>query len=287
MIYQQISGARKRVLHRQVARSLLAGGRLAEAALHFARSAEPGDEEAVRVLLDAMRQAEQREAYRESLDLLAELVELLPAADPRWLDVLEAMYWQAEWVVDHRAEARARRIRALRAIDGLLTDSPDTARQATVKFRLADFLAWGTGELPEAERACRDAVRLYEQAGARRQALLARREIGWIRYLRGDVAGMAEESARVVAAAEALGDRFVAMQGLYVLGYGTMLRARYADGESAIRRAVAIAREAKSYRLTAALSLLAAQLTVQGRPGESEPLPSRPGRWTRRSGTPS
>ena len=274
VIYQQISGARKRVLHRQVARSLLAGGRLAEAALHFARSAEPGDEEAVRVLLDAMRQAEQREAYRESLDLLAELVELLPAADPRWLDVLEAMYWQAEWVVDHRAEARAETaVRALRAIDGLLADSPDTARQATVKFRLANFLAWGTGELPEAERACRDAVRLYEQAGARRQALLARREIGWIRYLRGDVAGMAEESARVVAAAEALGDRFVAMQGLYVLGYGTMLRARYADGESAIRRAVAIAREdEKSYRLTAALSLLAAQLTVQGRPGESEPL---------------
>lgn len=83
VIYQQISGARKRVLHRQVARSLLEGGRLAEAALHFARSAEPGDDEAVRVLLDAMRQAEQREAFRESLDLLAELVELLPAADPR------------------------------------------------------------------------------------------------------------------------------------------------------------------------------------------------------------
>jgi DNA-binding CsgD family transcriptional regulator/tetratricopeptide (TPR) repeat protein len=274
VIYQQVSGARKRVLHRQVARSLLAGGRLAEAALHFARSAEPGDEEAVRVLLDAMRQAEQREAFGESLDLLAELVELLPAADPRWLDVLEAMYWQAEWVVDHRAEARAgTAVRALRAIDGLLADSPDTARQATVKFRLASFLAWGTGELPEAERACRDAVRLYEQAGARRQALLARREIGWIRYLRGDVAGMAEESARVVAAAEALGDRFVAMQGLYVLSYGTMLRARFADGESAIRRAVAIAREdEKSYRLTAALSLLAAQLTVQGRPGASGPL---------------
>ena len=52
-----------------------------------------------------------------------------------------------------------------------------------------------------------------------------------------------------------------------------MLRARFADGESAIRRAVAIAREdEKSYRLTAALSLLAAQLTVQGRPGESDPL---------------
>ena len=70
VVYQEISGTRKRVLHRQVARSLLDSGRLAEAALHFARSAEPGDDEAVRVLLDAMRQAEQREAFRETLDLL-------------------------------------------------------------------------------------------------------------------------------------------------------------------------------------------------------------------------
>ena len=126
VIYEQISGARKRVLHRQVARSLLEGGRLAEAALHFARSAEPGDDEAVRVLLDAMRQAEQREAFRESLDLLAELVDILPPADRRWLDALEAMYWQAEWVVDHRAETKAgTAVRARRAIDGLLAGSPD------------------------------------------------------------------------------------------------------------------------------------------------------------------
>ena len=79
---------------------------------------------------------------------------------------------------------------------------------------------------------------MYEAAGASRQALLARREIGWIRYLRGDVDGMTEESAQVVAAAEASGDRFVAMQGLVAFGYGDVLRARFADAQSAIRRAV-------------------------------------------------
>ena len=274
VIYQQISGARKRILHRQAARSLLDSGRLAEAALHFARSAQPGDEEAVRVLLDAMRQAEQREAFRETLDLLSELVDILPSADPRWLDVLEAMYWQAEWVVDHRAETGAETaVRALRAIDGLLAGSADDARRATVKFRLANFLAWGTGELPEAEQACREAIRLFEAAGEQRQALLARRELGWIRNLRGDMAGMAAESARVVKAAEALGDRFVAMQGLAAFGYSTILRARFADGEPAIRRAVAIAeQDEKAYRLTAALSLLAAEVTLQGRSGEAGPL---------------
>jgi DNA-binding CsgD family transcriptional regulator len=274
VVYQQISGARKRALHRQAARSLLDSGRLAEAALHFARSAQPGDDEAVRVLLDAMRQAEQREAFREALDLLSELVQILPVGHPRWLEVLEAMYWQAEWVVDHRAETGAETaVHALRAIDGLLARSAGDARRATVKFRLASFLAWGTGELEDAERACREAAWLFEEAGELRQALLARREVGWIRYLRGDVAGMAAESAQVVEAAEALGDRFVAMQGLHALGYGMILRARFADAESATRRAVAIAREdEKAYRLTAALSLLAAELTLQGRSAESGPL---------------
>ena len=221
-----------------------------------------------------MRQAEQREAFRESLDLLSELVDILPSADPRWLDVLEAMYWQAEWVVDHRAETRAQTaVRALRAIDGLLAGSADDARRATVKFRLANFLAWGTGELTEAEHACREAVRLFEAADERRQALLARRELGWIRYLRGDIAGMAEESARVVEAADALGDRFVAMQGLAALGYSTILRARFADGESAIRRAVAIAREdEKAYRLTERSACWRPSCTLQGRSGESGPL---------------
>jgi DNA-binding CsgD family transcriptional regulator len=273
VIYQQISGARKRTLHRQAARSLLESGRLAEAALHFARSAQPGEEEAVRVLLDAMRQAEQREAFRESLDLLSELVDILPPADPRWLDVLEAMYWQAEWVVDHRAETGAQTaVRALRAIDSLLLQTAD-ARRATVKFRLASFLAWGTGDLDDAENVCHEAVQLFQAAGRQRQALLARREVGWIRILRGDVAGMVAESARVVEAADALGDRFAAMQGLAALGYGMTLRARFTAADSALRAAVAIAREdEKAYRLTTALCVLAAELTLQGRSGESGPL---------------
>src|SRR5439155_17525983 len=46
----------------------------------------------VEVLLDAVRQAERRDAYREALQLHAELVELLPPDDQRWLEVLDAMY---------------------------------------------------------------------------------------------------------------------------------------------------------------------------------------------------
>jgi predicted ATPase len=143
VIYQATGATQRRLLHRQAARSLLQAGHLAEAALHFARSAERGDSEAVDVLLDAMRQAERREAYREAVHLQAELVDLLPADDQRWLEVLEAIYARAEWLIDHRADTDAPvAVAALHAIDDLLQGSPDDARRAIVKFRLANFLAW-------------------------------------------------------------------------------------------------------------------------------------------------
>ena len=267
VIYQETGGARRRVLHRQVARWLRSRGHLAEAALHFARSAEPGDDEAVEVLLDAMRQAEQREAFPEALDLQAELVELLPPSDVRWLEVLEAMYWRAEWLVDHRAETHAPVvIRALRAIDGLLEGSPDHARRATVKFRLANFLAWGTGELEAAQEACERARELFDRAGEERQALLAAREVGWIKGLRGDLVAMARDSECVVREAEAREDRFVEMQGLAAVGYSANFRGAFAEAEAALRRAAVIAREDdKAYRLTVVLGVLAAGIAGQGR----------------------
>jgi predicted ATPase len=80
-IYQRISGARRVALHRLVARALLAGGRLAEAAAHFARSAEPGDPEAVEVLRQAVGQAEEAGAHREALAVLSSLVALVPPGD--------------------------------------------------------------------------------------------------------------------------------------------------------------------------------------------------------------
>jgi ATP/maltotriose-dependent transcriptional regulator MalT len=274
VIYQATSGARRRVLHRRAGRSLLASGHLAEAALHFARSAERGDSEAVEVLLDAMRQAERREAFREALDLQAELVGLLPVDDARWLEVLEAMYVRAEWLIDHRAETHApTAVRALWAIDGLLQDSPDHAHRATVKFRLANFLAWGMGELEAAQEACWQAHELFVLAGDQRQALLAAREVAWIKGLRGDLAGMAADAERVVEAADADGDRFVAMQGLAAVGYSSMFTGTFGRGESAYRRAAEIAHaDEKPYRLTVVLGTLAGVLAFQGRTAEATEL---------------
>ncbi|HEX5926813.1 MAG TPA: LuxR C-terminal-related transcriptional regulator [Baekduia sp.] len=273
-IYQATSGATRRVLHRQAGRSLLRAGHLAEAAVHFARSAERGDSEAVEVLLDAMRQAERREAFREALELQAELVELLPADDQRWLEVLEAMYARAEWLVDHRAETNAPvAIRALRAIDGLLEDSADDARRAIVKFRLANFLAWGTGDLEQAFEACGEARDLFASAGDRRQTLLAARELAWIKGLQGDLAGMRADARAVVEAADAVDDRFVAMQGLAAMGYSADFLGAFAEAEAAQRRAATIARQdEKAYRLTVVLAGIALGLALQGRVVETGAL---------------
>ena len=274
VIYQATNGARRRVLHRQAARCLLQAGHLAEAALHFARSADRGDSEAVEVLLEAMRQAERREAYREALELQAELVDLLPAGDERWLEVLEAMYARAEWLIDHRAETDAPvAVRALRAIDDLLQDSSDHARRAIVKFRLANFLAWGMGELEQADEACREAHELFIRAGDQRQALLAARELAWIKGLRGDLVGMGVDARAVVDAADAVGDRFVAMQGLSAVSYSANFCGALSEGEAVLRRAATIARQdEKQYRLTIVLGGLAAGLAEQGRVAETAAL---------------
>src|SRR5581483_5389337 len=120
-VYQGIGGARRRALHRHVARALLAAGRPGPGAAHFVRSADAGDPEAVDALREALAQSEARELHRESLALLRALVDLLPAGDRRWLDVHAAMAPQAEWAIDHRVDVEIGvAAEAMRRIDQLL-----------------------------------------------------------------------------------------------------------------------------------------------------------------------
>jgi DNA-binding CsgD family transcriptional regulator len=273
-VYQRMGAARRRGLHRKIGRTLLAAGGLGEAAAHFARSAEVGDDEAIAALRDAVRQAEERGAYREALTILGALVELVPAGDERWLGVLEALSWEAEWVVDHRADADALLgIKAMRAIDGMLEASSDPASRASVKFRLASFLAWGTGELEEGERACAEARSLFEQAGDQRSALLAENELAWLAGLRGDYATMRETAERVVETAEGIDDPFAVIQGLTVTAQASFFRGLFGEAEADHRRAIAIAREErKTYRAIMGLSLLACSLAAEGRVEEAVEL---------------
>jgi len=270
-VYQAMGGARRRMLHRQVARGLVRMGRLTQAAPHFARSAEVGDPEAIQSLHEALRQAERREAYREALVLLGALVQLLPLGDGRWLEIVDAMLQGAEWVVDHRADLEGPTvIRALRAIDAKLEDSDDPGRRAAVKFRLASFLAWSTGELVEAEAAASQARALFARAGDRQRTLLAARELAWIRGLRGDLAGMEAEARSVVDAAEVAGERFVVMQGLAAIGLAATFQGHFDEGNLANRRAMGMAEaDGKVYRRTATQGTLAASLAFEGRVDEA------------------
>jgi DNA-binding CsgD family transcriptional regulator len=270
-IYQRMGAARRRGLHRKIGRMLLAAGRLGEAAAHFARSAEVGDDEAIAALRDAVRQAEERGAYREALTILDALVELVPAGDERWLGVLEALSWEAEWVVDHRADAHALLgIKAMRAIEGMLETSPDPAPRAAVKFRLASFLGWGTGDLDEAERACAEARSLFELAGDHRSALLAENELAWLAGLRGDYATMRAIGERVVETADAMDHRFAIIQGLTATAQASFFRGRFAETEAEHRRAIASAREeGKIYRAITSLTTLACSLAAEGRADEA------------------
>ncbi len=218
-IYERIGGARRRALHRGIARAHLNHGSLGAAAPHYTRSASPCDDEAIDALRDAVRQAEWRGAYWEALAILDALVEILPPGDPRWRELVEAMAWQTEWIVDHRADADAEMgIRPLRRMDAVLEGLDAPAARAAVKFRLANFLAWGTGELEEAERVCGAALTLFVEAGDRASALLSANELAWIRGLQGDIAGLANGASQVVNEAEATDERFVLLQALGALG---------------------------------------------------------------------
>src|SRR5581483_9340576 len=111
-----------------------------EAALHFARSATPGDDEAIQVLLEALAQAENRGAHPEVLRILGSLSDFVPGEDRRWAQVADALLGDAEWVVDHLADGDARAaVLALQRVDAVLAAGSDRRRRAAVKVRLASL----------------------------------------------------------------------------------------------------------------------------------------------------
>ncbi|MGY1690089.1 ATP-binding protein [Geodermatophilus sp. SYSU D01105] len=273
-VYRRIGAARRRLLHRQVGRVLLDAGRVGEAAPHFARSTGADDDEAVGVLIEAERRAEAAGAFPEALAVLGALVGLLPAGDPRWVAVVDALRWDAEWVLDHRADEHAPAgIGALQAMDAALADVPDPRPRAQVRFRLASFLAWGDGDLTRAERLCAEAAELFTAAGDTRGSLLAGHELAWIRHLAGSSApAIRDSSARVVDRARALGDRVVLGRALRTLGLTATISGALDVGRAALRESNAMARaDGSRYRLSMALHNEAQLLVIAGRVDEALP----------------
>ena len=249
-VYQSIGGARRRMFHRLVGRALVTVGNFGAAAPHFVRSADSGDPEAVETLVRAVRQAEERNLYQETLPLLAALLDLMGPDDQRWLDVLEAMTWRAEWVVDHLVEdGAATAIAVMRRIERQLAASGERLREGIVQFRLAAFLAIGAGQPADAAAACRRAQELFAAEGHADLALLAQNELGWIRYCAGDLPGQRTLVLDVCEEAEKRGDQMALIQALGALGYVAALQGRFGEAGRHLRRSTGLAQAAqKRYR---------------------------------------
>jgi tetratricopeptide (TPR) repeat protein len=270
VIYERIGGGRRQALHRLVGRSLLASGRPGDAAPHFTRSADRGDREAVGALCEALRQAEQRETEREALEILGALAEVLPSGDPLWTDVAAAMSWRADWIVDLQPDETLLGVRAMREMRAVLARSPDLETRATISFRLATFLAWGTPEIEEADRVCREAVELFERTRNISRTLFARNALAAIKGIAGDLAAMEAESRQVVECAQRHGDRGALMQACTIMGSGATFRGRFQEADAVLRLSLAIAAEdGKLSEQTWILSLLAISLAHEGRMQEA------------------
>lgn len=271
-IYASIGTPRRRLIHREIARALLAAGRPAEAAPHFSRSATRGDAEAIEALALALREAEERRAFREALATLAGLVEILPEGDQRWLDVGQALSSDREWAqypLASRSDAELA-IRALRAIDAALARSNDRRRRGILKLRLTHLLCWGTGNALEGERAATEAAALFAAAGDTGMVLHARHETAWARTLGGgDLASHAAEAIEVAKDAAAAGDKFLEMLALGAAANALVQSGRSSEAESIMRRAIALGSDGFRRPPTQLRAILATGLGFHGRLAEA------------------
>lgn len=271
-IYACVGTPRRRLIHREIGRALLAAGRPAEAAPHFMRSASRGDGEAIEALRQALREAEDRRAFREALSMLAGLVDILPEGDERWLEVGEVLSGEAEWAQypnTSRADTELA-IRALRAIDSALVRSGETHRRGIVMLRLSYLVAWGTGDAAAAERVATEARELFEAVGDEAAVLQARHEAAWARGLGGDAAAQAAEAEAIAEAAARRGDDFLTILALASQANALVFLGRLLESEAAARRALDLAASGQFRRPpTQWRVMLANCLAFQGRVAEA------------------
>ena len=269
-IYASVGTPRRRLLHREIGRALLAAGRPAEAAPHFTRSASRGDGEAIEALRQALREAEDRRAYREALAMLAGLVEILPEGDERWLEVGQVLSGEAEWA-QYPSPSRSDgelAIRALRAMDEVLARSGEVHRRGMVQLRLSHLLCWGIGDPVAAEQAAREAVRLFEAAGDESMVLQARHEAAWARGQQGDWHTLAVESAAIGEEAAKRGEEFLEILALSAETNGLGFQGRVVEAEARIRRAIALSANSRRPP-TQWQAVLAYWMAFQGRVAEA------------------
>ena len=218
------------------------------------------------MLCRALRQAEDRGLYQEALTILGALLDILPEGDNRWLQVLDAMAWQADWVLSHLAEGDTTvAVRAMEQVRGPADEAGDPRAQAAVRFYLASFLSFGLCQLDQAVEECRAAIELFERAGESESALLATNELAWIQGCAGNLAADADLALEVCGKADTAGYRRVKILAAGTAGYALGMLGRFDEAEVLFGQSIELAEvEGSTYRLAWSRAQLGAIRSMRG-----------------------
>ncbi len=229
---------------------LVEAGRYGAAASHVVQAADPGDDEAIETLCEALRRAEAGEHHREALTLLEALLTMIPAGDTRWRQVAAVMPLTPEWVVDHRADVDADvGAQAMRRADQVLEQNGDAGQRAAVKFSLGSFLVWGMAELDAGRELIASARDLFFEAGDQHAGLLAANEMGYHLGIADDLAGHATHARQMLAQAQSVGDEFLHLQALCSLAWALAPSGHIEESLPVVDQAIKIASDTdRAYR---------------------------------------
>ncbi|HEX5346308.1 MAG TPA: AAA family ATPase, partial [Pseudonocardiaceae bacterium] len=241
VLYSGIGAARRRVMHRRVAATLVASGRTEAAASHYLRAARAGDGEAIAALIEMVRQAHQRGLSSLEWQTVSTLQELLPAGDERWCEVFNALGPQANWGIVDRTEHYVADIAAVRRMRRLLCGVGDLQRQADVRLWLAGLFAYGAGDVDAGARECQQVVALCQQAGRHVAARSAGVELAKIRGWAGDLRGEEVAARQLLSEAEHDGDQQGIAEALGALGHTLGWQGRFDAAENVLVRSVEMA----------------------------------------------
>ena len=189
-----------------------------------------------------------------------------PKATTVGFEVLDAMAWQADWVLSHLAEGDTTvAVRAMEQVRGPADEAGDPRAQAAVRFYLASFLSFGLCQLDQAAEECRAAIELFERAGESESALLATNELAWIQGCAGNLAADADLALEVCGKADTAGYRRVKILAAGTAGYALGMLGRFDEAEVLFGQSIELAEvEGSTYRLAWSRAQLGAIRSMRG-----------------------
>jgi ATP/maltotriose-dependent transcriptional regulator MalT len=265
VLYTDIGGARRRVMHRRVAATLLGSGRTEAAATHYVRAAQAGDSASISALIEMARQAQRCGLGSQAWQIVSALQDLLPTGDKRWCEVFDALFQHSNCGIVDRTEHYVAESAAVQRMRQLLPGVGDLQRQADVRLWLAGVFAYGAGDFEAGERECRQALALCQQAGRDSAARSAAIELAKIRGWAGDLRGEEAWAKQVLSEAEQAGDQRGIAEALGALGHALGWQGRFDAAEDALVRSVKMASAATHCPWTSqSLTLLASLDACRG-----------------------